>query len=609
MLCFLRKSPGPLAATWNVWFTTCIATTALAFGALRAMWTVSRLLQGSGGPGQPSMWKRLPCFFWTIPLLFSRIFNTILMLWTRLVTRRVSCRGIDETRLDGLPYFTEHIHRLEASGPRFTGSEAHESYVKWLEDELNAVPKLQVASTDVSLLSWLPKGSLQESATLTLANDHSDHIEIRVAGAVPYSLPTTGSEGQLVHVPRNRRIRGDELKGKMVLRDFPARQVPYALGIIPSYSTTTDLHSDLLNFYDRPGFADQIIHDDLLDASQAKAAGVLFMFDLPLDQVTSYFEPHKGTHYRVPAAYLGIEEATALRAAASDITTKTSAALTIGANVTKRQARTLTAILPGQTNERIIYVTHTDGNTCVQENGAVALLSLARYFAQRPLSSRSRTIEFAFNVGHLHISREGSLAQAKDLDASFDGGNDPVTLVIPVEHLGTREIEAVHQPNEPGRRLCFTGRGEVMFWCAGPSPPVVKASIAAVARRKLDRVVVTRGVSRPNFAKTPPYSSFGGIGTYYHNLLLPTTSLISGPWSLWAPSFGGEAVDVVRLRQQTLALGDIYESLEGTRRQEIVRGYEGYRRKRSLPGRSWTFEEPPEQAPDVERLHGDVVKY
>ncbi|KAK1722954.1 uncharacterized protein BDZ83DRAFT_653509 [Colletotrichum acutatum] len=343
--------------------------------------------------------------------------------------------------------------RLYVAGARFTGSEEHENYVKWLEGELKRLPGLEVSSSHVSVLAWQPKGSLAESVSLTLTKDHDQGcpVEIQVAGAVPYSLPTSGRQGHLIYVPRSQKISGNEVKGKMILRDFPARPVPYSLGLIPSYFATRDLEGDLMNFYDRPGFADEVIHQDLLDAGEAQVAGVFFLFDIPRDQVLSYFEPHKGTHYEVPAAYLGIEER--------------------------------------------------------------------------------------------------------------------------------------------------------------PSPPVVQAVIDAVMRRELDRVIVTRGVSTPNLYKTPTFTSFGGIGTYYHNLLLPTTSLISGPWSLWAPSFGPDSIDVFRLRQQTLALGDVYVQLEKASREEIVSGYETCRKTRALSGSSYIFEEPPEQASDAKSLVGNVIKY
>ncbi|KAG5766755.1 hypothetical protein H9Q72_005183 [Fusarium xylarioides] len=537
--------------------------------------------------------------------------NAVIMYYSRLKVHLVSRSGIQDHRVDEIDHSRTHIELLHTTGPRFTGSDAHGNYVAWLQTQLEDTPNLEVFSQDVEILGWQPQGSLEESATLTILKDDGlgQRARIAVAGAVPYTLPSTGRQGGLIYVPRHQKISGHELNGKMILRDFPVHRLPYAVGMIPAYYMTSDMKDDLLDVYDRPGFADQVIHQDLLDAGNAQVAGVLFMFDVPRDQVASYFEPHKGTHHQIPAAYVGVEESIVLKNTAMDLSTKASATLSVKAKITKTTARALKAVLPGQIEERVIYVTHTDGNTCVQENGPVALLALARYFATRSNSPGRRTIEFAFNVRHLHISREGSLAQAKDLDASFDHSSGMTTLVIPIEHLGTREIEAVHEQGEPGRRLCYTGRGKPMFWCVGPNPPVVQAVIAAVSRRRLDRVIVTRGVSTPRFNKTPVFTSFGGIGTYYHNLLLPTTSLISGPWSLWAPSFGPDAVDVCRLRQQTLALGDVYDSLETVSRQEIVQGYIDYRKERSMRGKSWTFSEPPKKAEAIETLESGAIQY
>jgi hypothetical protein len=321
------------------------------------------------------------------------------------------------------------------------------------------------------------------------------------------------------------------------------------------------------------------LRDELVTAGTLGAAGVIIMFDVEREQVESYFEPHQGVHYKLPAMYVGADEALLLKDYAGK---GASATLTIRAEATKASTRNLFATLPGQVSERIIFDTHTDGNTFVQENGPVALLALARYYASLPITSRRRTIEFAFNTGHLHISREGTQRHAEQLNREY--GDKQCALVIPMEHLGTREIEAYSRANgKPGRALSYTGKGELMFWCVGPSPPVVAAVIKAVKRRQLDRVLVTRGTAIPKLKQSPQYGSFGGIGSYYHNLLVPTTSLISGPWSLWAPSFGEDAVDVARLRSQTLALGDLYLELEGVTRDEIVAGY-GFERERRAKG-------------------------
>ncbi|KAF9692214.1 hypothetical protein EKO04_010102 [Ascochyta lentis] len=400
--------------------------------------------------------------------------------------------------------------------------------------------------------------------------------EIPVSGAVPFSKVVSSQNAPLVYLPGREPITEENAKGRIILRDFPMHSIPYSLIFLQCHSKTPDFKKDLFGSYKRPGFADMALKDDLVEAGRAGAAGMVIMFRVEREQVESYFEPHQGVHCRLPSVYVGVDEAIKLKKYASHCF---SAIISVDGEVAPATTRNLLAVLPGQSEERVMFETHTDGNTYVQENGPVALLALAQYFAKQPLSLRTRTIEFAFNTGHLHISKEGSHRHAQQLDRAFD--REKLALVIPVEHLGTREIEERARPDgKPGSTLEYTGRGETMIWCVGPSPPVLSAIQRAVSRRKLDRVIVAPGISKPDRSRVPTYSSFGGIGTCYHNALLPTTSLISGPWSLWAPRFGSSAVDVSRLRAQTLAIGDIYLALENLPRREIIGGYAGYRRCR-----------------------------
>jgi hypothetical protein len=43
-------------------------------------------------------------------------------------------------------------------------------------------------------------------------------------------------------------------------------------------------------------------------------------------------------------------------------------------------------------------------------------------------------------------------------------------------------------------------------------------------------------------------------------------AVISGPWSLWAPSFGERAIDFARMRRQLLAVGDTLLMLDDVSR-------------------------------------------
>ncbi|KZM22144.1 uncharacterized protein EKO05_0003834 [Ascochyta rabiei] len=515
------------------------------------------------------------------------------ILQSRKLQKTLSESHIDETAFPDEAEIRRILERIGIAGPRTTGSEAHNDLIDWLEQELRKLPGLELRSDKYDILRWQthPGTSLGDTGRLVVSAKEGDE-EITISGAVPFSKVVSSPDAPLVYLPGRKPITEENAKGKIILRDFPMHSMPYPLIFLLCHSKTSDFKKDMFGSYKRPGFADLALKDDLLEAGRAGAAGMIIMFHVGREEVESYFEPHQGMHYRIPAVYVGVDEATRLKEYASQ---GCSATVSVDGEVAPATTRNLLAVLPGQSEERVIFESHTDGNTYVQENGPVALLALAQYFTKQPLSLRTRTIEFAFNSGHLHISKEGSHRHAQQLDREFD--REKLTLVIPVEHLGTREIEErVRLDGKPGSTLEYTGRGEMMIWCVGPSPPVVSAVQQAVNRRKLDRVIVAPGISKPDRSRVPTYSSFGGIGTYYHNALLPTTSLISGPWSLWAPRFGSSAVDVSRLRAQTLAIGDVYLALESTSRKDIIGGYAGYRRRRETGANVTTSFTPEEMA-------------
>jgi hypothetical protein len=496
---------------------------------------------------------------------------------------------IDESTFASEAVLGEWCARIGGAGYRGTGTKAHERVIAWVEEELAAVPGLVVRTDPFDVLRWepAPEGDLERAASLTAGGQ-----SVEVAGAVPYSAPAE-VVGPIVHLPAGEPITAEVAAGKVVLRDFPQFPLPYdaLLGLALHRTPDTDQLSGQV--WDRPGLADTVLHEDLLAAGAAGAAGVVIAFDLPREQVAGYHEPHKGTHYRVPACFVGVEGREQLRAPAAEGAT---VELTVTAEVGAVSTRNVHATLPGQSSERIVIVTHTDGNTWVQENGIAALLGLARHFAGVPIEQRQRTIEFAFTTAHLHISREGAARYAARLDEEYDTGD--VVFAFPVEHLGARALEPV-APDDggPGRQLDFSGVAEPLLWCVGPSDPLRRAVTEAVARRALDQVLVLPGFGAPAEDRVPSILSFGGLGTLFNMHLVPTTSIITGPWSLWAPAFGGDAIDVAALRRQALAAGDVITALDGVPRDEIAGGYLTERAARAA-GTTWVIDDvPPELAP------------
>ncbi|KAJ5126429.1 hypothetical protein N7526_008606 [Penicillium atrosanguineum] len=308
-----------------------------------------------------------------------------------------------------------------------------------------------------------------------------------------------------------------------------------------------------------------------------------------------YYDPHFGQHYYVPGVYLGSEEYYLVRNASQFHKT---ASIKISADTGQKYTRELFATLPGRSKETIIIDSHTDGATWVQENGVAGLLALAKYFAAQPMSSpdRAKALKFAFTSGHLTYSRDGSIPYAKKLDEEYDNGDN--SLVIVLEHMGAREILPSPAPKgQYGRVLNFTGRSESTLWSVGPTNAVVDLVSAAIKERNLDGFIVTPGNPPKNTSQIPYYASQGGIGTTYHDYLIPTTSIISGPWSLWAPSFGESAIEFSRLRTELMVVADVVLSLAPFSKAGIAGEYSEYREMRAngFPWKEpkWETQYPP----------------
>ena len=212
-----------------------------------------------------------------------------------------------------------------------------------------------------------------------------------------------------------------------------------------------------------------------------------------------------------------------------------------------------------------------------------------------PLVERKHTLELTFTSAHLHISREGSHRYSAQLDREYEDGT--VACAFAIEHLGARDLNPEPSADGAGRHLTFGPGEELLLWCVGPSEAMRAAVIDAATRSGLDRVLVAPGFGAPIEGQVPPIVSFGGIGTPYHAHLVPTMSIITGPWSLWAPAFGADAIDFALLRRQALAAADVVLALDGMSREEIAGEYPAYRAARAAGATAGRDVEPPELAP------------
>jgi len=457
-------------------------------------------------------------------------------------------------------------------GARPTGSPAHVRYLDWIRRGLKKIEGITVEETTFPIDRW----TAGRTKLVLTANGRS--VGLPVAGPIPYAKPTSASgiAAPLLLVPTGAPIDASAA-GKIVVRPAPAGSIPNVAFSLPGIGWATydpghtidpaaTFHGDFLAYNDRVA--------DLRNAAAAGAAGLLFVKELPRKQIVGHYEPYEGTQWSVSGAFLGADEGKAITDAIAAGGTP-SARLAVRAKVKRVTTPSIRATIPGQRAQRIVVDSHTDGTNAVEDNGPVAMLAMARYFAALPIDCRPRTIQLAFSTAHFYqrvadpAVRDGGAEQlAARLDADYDDGT--VSAVLVLEHLGAVDYEQVPRSDGQGVMLAPNGLRSIQFIGVTPSQPLVDTVYGVVSAYDMQRTILLQGSDVPGNT-VPAHCSFGGEGTPYARHLLPTIGVIAAPQSLYDPAFGLEGIDFDVMHAEVLGFTELVNRL-GTMAQDVIAG-------------------------------------
>ena len=450
-------------------------------------------------------------------------------------------------------------------GSRPTGSRAQARFVASLRMAMRAVPGVKLSEIPFRVNRWTARRS-----TLHLIVG-GRRVRVPIAGPVPYSqrTPKRGVAGPLAFIDDAEPITSANAGGRVVVRPAPAGSVANALFFLPvvSYASYDPEHTidpagvfrgDFLNYNARV--------KDLRDAKAAGAKAILFVKDRPRRQLIGHYEPYEGTSWGVPGLFLGADEGKRLTDALA-VGGAPRARVTLRVRRRKVRTPTLLATLPGQSPQKLVIESHTDGTNAAEDNGPVAMVAMARYFANLPLDCRPRTLQFAFSTAHFYqrvtsptLRHGGSGELARRLDAEYDKGL--VSAVVVLEHLGAIEYDGVpRKGGRPGVRLEPTGLRAIQFIAITPSPALVGAVDGVVRAYDMQRTLMLQGADAPG-STVPSHCSFGGEGTPYNQALLPTVAAIAAPQSLYDPPFGLEGIDFEVMREETLGFTELINRMQ-----------------------------------------------
>lgn len=389
-------------------------------------------------------------------------------------------------------------------GPRLPGHPNHLRFVDWMADEFRDMGLTLGPCDSYAYQRWDP---------LEFGLEVEDGGSFRNIPKVAYYVrsaptPAGGITGPLVY-------GGDiAAKGPVSLGDFPKGSIVVFDGKLPVPTIgqlTKPLYvhvpeAETQAYLASPYKRLWLTPDYRLEAVLAKgAAGVIIIMDVSSDMIAGNFSPH-ASPYKPPLPGLFVGEDTGVKIRRLAKLGK-RARLTLHAQWVDCTIPSLTAILPGESDEVIVIDTHTDGQNFIEENGCMAIVQLARHFASLPKKERlRRTLAFVGWPGHM----AGTLPQCAGWMRAHPDLVKRAAAAFTIEHLGAPEWE-----DRPGKGYGPTGRNEYMNFATtgGILTELVKAGFKRHDLRE-------HGIQRGPGTTT---------GSAFHETGVPHVGVICGP--------------------------------------------------------------------------------
>jgi hypothetical protein len=280
------------------------------------------------------------------------------------------------------------------------------------------------------------------------------------------------------------------------------------------------------------------------------AAGVVFIVDASPEALAGGYLPFGHGFEPLPAVYVDRDTGAKLRQQAM---ARPDARLTLTATRDTVPTSAVTAVLPGASNETIIFNTHTDGQGFVEENGGVGFVELARYFGSLRGDKRlQRTLVFAAWPGHM-------VADLPQTQGWIDAHPDLVknaAAALTVEHLGCTEWnDTVDQGYRP------TGDPEMFgIW-------TTQGKMFDLTRD----TVVAHGIPRAALLRPPVQF---GVGGAFQSAGVPQIGAIAGPEYLVTISQNGDLdkLDEALAARQIAWLADLATQLDKVPAADLRQG-------------------------------------
>jgi hypothetical protein len=434
-----------------------------------------------------------------------------------------------------------HVVKDSMGGPTFAGSPSWKNFLELTEKELHARGVVDIVRNSWKYERWFTT----EWPDDTNWSLHIDGKKVRVASYGAYSgvTPDAGVSGALaVYKPG---MQAGSLRGKIVI-------VPSAPAIAPvagsggQVTAPTDnlLQGDYEYLADANTFPDpraprsvggraspfgrMAVAPIAKILQDAGAVGMLFVIDLSYEALSGTYNFGVPRRYNLPTLFLDRDAGADAVKSCKD---GKSAKLRLVAQTETAETYQLFGYLPGRDyakpeDEQVLLITHTDGPSISQENGALGILAMVHYLSHIPQSDRPRTVMIFLDTRHYMPGAEIAFA-AQDYASKHPDIYKRVIAAMGIEHLG--QIEYV---DEAGTPFHPSGQVELSTIWISNNQQLVDMAIRSVKDNGFKRVQV-QCPGRPgvHHGTQGPWYGLGSIARRLHVPGASTMGSMTGYWS------------------------------------------------------------------------------
>ncbi len=379
-----------------------------------------------------------------------------------------------------------------ANLPAMTGSPEWNNYVGFLEDKLREYGVVDMHRKSWTYDRWF---TTKDNSGWSLV---SDGEPVRVAHYAMNS-GSTGPEGitaEMIYYDHDNPP--DSIEDKIVV--FPTRphpEPPYDDYYIKNFTfndyewrANDDTYWQLFQFVP-PEFSItfdiwwQLRQSLWRIAVEGGAAGHVTVYDMAFGRSEGLVARPIPPLYQLPGLSLSREDGAKVIA---DAKAGKTATLRLEATVEASEAYQTISYLPGRDygtplDEQILLINHTDGPSITQDNGALGLLAIVKYFSNIPQEHRPRTLTVFLDNRHYYPGQERAAHEVSWLERHPEA-KDPLVGIIQTEHMGENDYREVDGVVEP------VGLAEQSYLWSRNNQVLIDAAVAAAQVHGWERVQV-----------------------------------------------------------------------------------------------------------------------